>query len=686
MVNVASDRPFDFEPIFRRALFGPVAPEGPVLETRGALRAVGERCASSLSAHKPDAQIDQALVDLREVIAESDEVHDGIRVAMMGRTMSGKSTLFEFLTGGDGSLMGSGGQRTTRTPLERPSLLIPGCTLVDTPGVGARDGQRDREIAFEAARDCDLVLWVFANDSTQAETANALEELAELGKPLLLFLNCRERIDSEIRRKRLVADPERAYRDAEGHWLRVFEVLASMGTAPLHRLAGHALAAQVGSSGGDQSLVTASNAEVLLEALRYETSPLRARQWQLLREARRLRKSMSDWSSVLMMEASKDASEAQTLNQQADEVDARLDRTLEELSVAGINELKSRVDSSRSWYLSADLSGDVANEWEDETGHLNADVRALFQRLDKELIRAIEDEVEAFLDDWSMPNAGPSTGVRNENVSGKANRLAKLVARAGPGVTATVTLALISNPVGWTGAGVVAAALVSNAILKKFALGDGGLIDRWMPGRKKKAELARSRLGSQTREELADFEAGATSAWKTRIEQSRQECRRRSNEMRQGATGRKMRAESREMASTELGLGMREIDRELVRGLLQAVGHGEQARLADHVLRVPGVGSAVALEEPLRSEMQLFPGDDLCEPMVPTRLLHSGEPWQASAEVVFGAARPPFRVISSREPAFSVGAAAPTWTLDGVKRLAIAVCGSQVQISVEGAR
>ena len=260
IAEVASGRPFDFEPIFRRALFGPAAPEGSALETRGALREVGERFVSSLSAHKPDELTDQALVDVREVIAESEDAHDGVRVAMMGRTMSGKSTLFEFLTGGDGSLMGSGGQRTTRTPLERPSLLIPRCTLVDTPGVGARDGQRDREIAFEAARDCDLVLWVFANDSTQAETADALEELAELGKPLLLFLNCRERIDSEIRRKRLVADPERAYRDAEGHWLRVFEVLSSMGTAPLHRLVGHALAAQVGSRGGDQSLVTASNA------------------------------------------------------------------------------------------------------------------------------------------------------------------------------------------------------------------------------------------------------------------------------------------------------------------------------------------------------------------------------------------------------------------------------------------
>lgn len=413
---------------------------------------------------------------------------------------------------------------------------------------------------------------------------------------------------------------------------------------------------------------------------------MRAKQWRLLCEEGRLRNSMSDWSDVLTLEASLDASEAQTLNQQADEIDARLGRVLEELSVAGINELKQRVDSSRSWYLRADLSGDVVNQWEDENGHLRTDVRALFERLDKELIRAIEDEVDAFVEDWSIPSAGPSSGVRNENVSGKANRLTKLVARVGPGATGAAVLWLVTNPGGWTIAGVGAAVFVTTTILEKFAVRHGGLIDRWIPGRKRKVELARAKLGSQTRQELAEFEAEAARAWKTRIEQSRQEFRRNSDEMRATAAGRESRAESRKMASNELGLGMREIDRELVRGLLQAVGHGEQTGLADQVVRVPGVGSAVAVEEPLRSQMQLFPANDLCEPIVPTRVLHSGEPWQASAEVVFGAARPPFGVISSGEPAFSVGAAAPAWTLDGVKRLAIAVCGSQVQISVEGAQ
>lgn len=250
MAKVDGYRPFDFEPIFRRALFGPSAPEGPPPDARGALRPVGARCAKSLGAYKPDALIDHVCHDLRQAVAELENARGGVRVAMMGRTISGKSTLFEFLTGGDGSLMGSGGQRTTRTPLERPSFLIPGCTLVDTPGVGARDGQRDREIAFEAARDCDLVLWVFADDSIQAETANALEELAELGKPLILFMNCRSRIDSEVRRKHFLANPARACRDAGGHWARVFDVLSSMGTAPRHRLAGHALAAYVGSRGG----------------------------------------------------------------------------------------------------------------------------------------------------------------------------------------------------------------------------------------------------------------------------------------------------------------------------------------------------------------------------------------------------------------------------------------------------
>ena len=65
-------------------------------------------------------------------------------VMLFGRTMAGKSTIREALTGGDGSTIGQGGQRTTRDvrDYEWNNLRI-----VDTPGFGAFGGEEDTCIA-----------------------------------------------------------------------------------------------------------------------------------------------------------------------------------------------------------------------------------------------------------------------------------------------------------------------------------------------------------------------------------------------------------------------------------------------------------------------------------------------------------------------------------------------------------
>ena len=686
--HVTADAQFsqsDFVALFRETLFGPARPSKSCLDARDAFQSVRVRCLKSIHANdRPDPSIETALRDLSTHFITEDRTTAGVRVALMGRTMSGKSTLFEHLTGGDGSLMGSGGQRTTREPLERPALSIPGCVLVDTPGVGARDGCQDREIAFEAARECDLVLWVFANDSTQTETAEALIELADLGRPLILFMNCRERLDSEIRRRRFAVDPQRAYRDTEGHWARLFDILSAMGSAPRHRLVGHALAAHLGHQQGDASMVAASNVAALIEVLRYESSPVRASQWQMLRDADLLRNTMRDWSEVLRLQSRSDDSESRILSTQADEVDARLDRVLDSLAAAGVHALRERVDPVRGWYLKADLSGDLVRQWQDEVTRLRSEVSALFDQLDGDLIRAVQEEVDAFLDDWAVPTGAPGTKVKNENASGKANRLAKLVARVGPGAGGAAALLLLSNPGGWTIAGIGAAVLAANVVLERFAIKQGGLIDRWIPGRKKKSDLLRAKLGSQTREELAAFESEATKAWQDRVEQARSECRERSAEMREAAAGLSKRAASRAQAVDALTDGISDIDTELVRGLLNVVGSAGQAEMAHQVVRVPGVGSAVALDEPLRSELQILPSKDLCEPVIATRPLKSLTPWRAAAEVALGATLPPFRVDSARDCVFSVKAVSPDWTIEGVRRLAATVGGSEVTIHVEG--
>ena len=85
------------------------------------------------------------------------------RVVLMGRTQAGKSTLFNYLTGGEQSLVGSGGQGTTKHVVPAPLASCPDVLVVDTPGVGALDRPEDRVTALDEARTADLVVWVAAN-------------------------------------------------------------------------------------------------------------------------------------------------------------------------------------------------------------------------------------------------------------------------------------------------------------------------------------------------------------------------------------------------------------------------------------------------------------------------------------------------------------------------------------------
>ena len=71
-------------------------------------------------------------------------------ITLFGRTMSGKSTLMEILTEGDGSSIGKGAQRTT---LDVRKYQWNGLEITDVPGIGAFEGEEDEQIAFEAGLD-----------------------------------------------------------------------------------------------------------------------------------------------------------------------------------------------------------------------------------------------------------------------------------------------------------------------------------------------------------------------------------------------------------------------------------------------------------------------------------------------------------------------------------------------------
>lgn len=113
-------------------------------------------------------------------------------ITLFGRTMAGKSTLMEILTHGNGTSIGKGAQRTTR---DVRTYSYNGMMITDVPGIAAFEGQEDEDIAFEAAKKCDLILFLITDDAPQASEAECLDKILRLGKPVICIINVKANID-----------------------------------------------------------------------------------------------------------------------------------------------------------------------------------------------------------------------------------------------------------------------------------------------------------------------------------------------------------------------------------------------------------------------------------------------------------------------------------------------------------
>ena len=160
----------------------------------------------ALPAQVASPEADETRQGLEEQIANMEEEHERLRreverkaqkldtfnLTLFGRTMSGKSTLMEILTKGDGKCIGNGAQRTTR---DVRSYEWQGLTVTDVPGVAAFDGDVDEQIAHDAATDADLVLFMITEDGPQASEAEHLARLRIMGRTVLVVCNVKSSIN-----------------------------------------------------------------------------------------------------------------------------------------------------------------------------------------------------------------------------------------------------------------------------------------------------------------------------------------------------------------------------------------------------------------------------------------------------------------------------------------------------------
>ena len=119
-------------------------------------------------------------------------------VTLFGRTMSGKSTLMEILTEGDGSSIGKGAQRTTK---DIRNFMWNGLEITDVPGIGAFEGEDDDQIALEAAKRGDLILFLLSDDAPQPVEADFFSKIIAMGKPVICIINIKVAIsdDSDLK-------------------------------------------------------------------------------------------------------------------------------------------------------------------------------------------------------------------------------------------------------------------------------------------------------------------------------------------------------------------------------------------------------------------------------------------------------------------------------------------------------
>lgn len=130
--------------------------------------------------------IDQLSFAFQEDLQKLKENLGKFSITLFGRTMTGKSTLMEILTHGDGASIGRGSQRTT---LDVRSYYWNDLEITDVPGTAAVGGEEDESVAFEAAKAADLILFLTSDDGIQASEAECFSRILEMGKPVICIMN-----------------------------------------------------------------------------------------------------------------------------------------------------------------------------------------------------------------------------------------------------------------------------------------------------------------------------------------------------------------------------------------------------------------------------------------------------------------------------------------------------------------
>lgn len=327
-----------------------------------------------------------------------------MRVVLMGRTMAGKSTLLAALTGGSQNRIGVGAQRTSRDVFAAAAIDVPEVEIVDTPGVGAKDGAEDVALAMAEVPGADLVLWVASNDSFQEETAQALRAVAYRGKPVVVALNCRARLVDELDREDFLENPDSVFDQHEGHFKTIRSHLWSVGVRPVAEVMLHAEAARHACT--DPNLGTelrnASRIDGLLGVLGKESRERRTAR-RVLREADEIRTQAQTITDAIAYVEQQVRQIVHVGIGLREDQEGRTTRLVQACRQTMEDDVIRIVGARRGWHQTVtDFGPQVADEWEKAQLVLTADLNNGLKGRLTQLSRSIGEASEEAQSEWAL--------------------------------------------------------------------------------------------------------------------------------------------------------------------------------------------------------------------------------------------------------------------------------------------
>lgn len=535
-----------------------------------------------------------------------------MRVVLMGRTMAGKSTLLAALTAGSVDRIGVGAQRTSRDVFAAPAVDLREVEIVDTPGVGAKDGADDVALAMAEVPGADLVLWVASNDSFQEETAQALRAVAFRGKPVVVALNCRAPLVDDLDREDFLEDPDSVYEQHDGHVKTIRGHLSDAGVRPVAEVMLHAEAARQALTDGDfgRELRELSRLGYLLAVLEQESRDRRTAR-RVLREADEVRaqaQTLSEWLGDAEAQTREIVHVGKGMREDQERRTARLVAASQQRLEDDVVRI---VGGRQAWHQTVtDFGPQVSDAWDKEQESVIADLdEALRERL-THLSRAVDEANVAAQREWTAA-VRPDLKIEGlRDFRGLWKRRAVGAAVGGGGALAAAALGAkvgamaggtFGGPVG-AGIGLVVGGLgaaLSSSLRKK--------VQSFFKGKARILEENRELLRTEISKVLAELQGLALAEVNQAIARIRDDLA--------GAFTRRAEAEIAALAVADLlavqqrliNAATTALDHETVGCLLQADGRPRLAASVEKVTRLAGVCTAIQVTDEALTEAWLFP-------------------------------------------------------------------------------